>query len=72
MILTNGLGGIATASVLRQLDSNLKKSLKNAAEISSGKKINSAKDDPSGYHISEEMKKQIQLKLLRLMVLNIL
>lgn len=60
MILTNGLGGIATASVLRQLDSNLKKSLKNAAEISSGKKINSAKDDPSGYHISEEMKKQIR------------
>ena len=57
MVVKNNMSAVRTLNVLNQNSSALQKSL---SKVSSGMKINSAKDDASGYAISERMRVQIR------------
>ena len=57
MIVNHNMAAIYTLTQLKKNQSSLSKSL---AKLSSGMKINSAADDPSGYQISERMRVQIR------------
>ena len=57
MIVNHNMAAINTLTQLTKNSSSLSKSL---AKLSSGMKINSAADDPSGYQISERMRVQIR------------
>ncbi len=57
MVVKNNL---AAQLVLGQLNKNSSKLEKELSKVSSGQKINSAKDDASGYAISEKMREQIR------------
>ena len=57
MIVNHNMAAINTLTQLSKNQSSLSKSL---AKLSSGMKINSAADDPSGYQISERMRVQIR------------
>ena len=57
MVVKNNMSAVRTLNTLNQNSSALQNSL---AKVSSGMKINSAKDDASGYAISERMRVQIR------------
>lgn len=57
MVVKNNMSAVRTLNTLNGNSSALQKSL---AKVSSGMKINSAKDDASGYAISERMRVQIR------------
>ena len=57
MVVKNNLGAVETLNTLNKNFSALQKTLE---IISSGQKINSAKDDASGYGISEKMRVQLR------------
>lgn len=57
MVVKNNMSAVRTLNTLNNNSSALQKSL---AKVSSGMKINSAKDDASGYAISERMRVQIR------------
>jgi flagellin-like hook-associated protein FlgL len=57
MVVKNNMSAISTLNTLNKNQSALAKSL---AQVSSGMKINSAKDDASGYAISERMRVMIR------------
>lgn len=57
MAVKNNMSAVRTLNTLNNNSSALQKSL---AKVSSGMKINSAKDDASGYAISERMRVQIR------------
>jgi flagellin len=57
MVVKNNMSAVRTLNTLNSNSSALQKSL---AKVSSGMKINSAKDDASGYAISERMRVQIR------------
>lgn len=57
MVVKNNMSAVRTLNTLNNNSSALQKSL---AKVSSGMKINSAKDDASGYAISERMRIQIR------------
>lgn len=57
MIVKNNLLALQSLNALNKNSSSLAKSL---TKVSSGQKINSAKDDASGYVISEKMREQIR------------
>ncbi len=57
MIVNHNMAAIHTLTQLSENQSSLSKSL---AKLSSGVKINSAADDPSGYQIAERMRVQIR------------
>ena len=57
MIVNHNMAAVNTVTQLSKNQDSLSKSL---AKLSSGMKINSAADDPSGYQISERMRVQIR------------
>ena len=57
MIVNHNMAAINTLTQLSKNQGSLSKSLQ---KLSSGMKINSAADDPSGYQISERMRVQIR------------
>ena len=57
MIVNHNMAAMNTLTQLNKNQNTLSKSL---AKLSSGMKINSAADDPSGYQISERMRVQIR------------
>ena len=57
MIVNHNMAAINTLTQLTQNQSSLSKSL---SKLSSGMKIESSADDPSGYQISERMRVQIR------------
>lgn len=57
MVVKNNMAAERTLNVLNDNQSKLQESL---AKVSSGMKINSAKDDASGYAISERMRVEIR------------
>ena len=57
MIVNYNMAAINTLTQLSKNQGSLAKSL---AKLSSGMKINSAADDPSGYQISERMRAQVR------------
>ena len=57
MIVNHNMASLNTLTQLSKNQGSLSKSL---AKLSSGMKINSAADDPSGYQISERMRVQIR------------
>ena len=57
MIVNHNMAAINTLTQLSKNQGSLAKSL---AKLSSGMKINSAADDPSGYQISERMRAQVR------------
>jgi flagellin len=57
MVVKNNLSAINTLNTLNRNQTELSKSLQ---QVSSGMRINSAKDDTSGYAISERMRVQIR------------
>ena len=56
-VVKNNMSAVRTLNTLNKNSSVLQKSL---AKVSSGMKVNSAKDDASGYAISERMRVQIR------------
>ena len=59
MTVNHNMAAINTLTQLNKNQSALSKSLQ---KLSSGMKINSAADDPSGYQISERMRVQIRAR----------
>ena len=57
MVVKNNMSAVRTLSTLNKNNTALQDSL---SKVSSGLKINSAKDDASGYAISERMRVQIR------------
>ena len=57
MVVRNNLSAVNTLNTLNRNQTELSKSLQ---QVSSGMRINSAKDDASGYAISERMRVQIR------------
>ena len=57
MVVKNNMSAVRTLSTLNKNNTALQDSL---SKVSSGLKINTAKDDASGYAISERMRVQIR------------
>ena len=57
MVVKNNMEAVRTLNTLNMNQSALQKSLE---KVSSGQKINSAKDDAASYAISEKMREQIR------------
>ena len=57
MVVKNNIGALSTLNTLNKNQSSLADSL---AKVSSGQKINSAKDDASGFAISERMRVMVR------------